>query len=107
VLSLKTELDVLREVADSLRAHRSALNWRQKDLALRSGVSIATLRRFERTGQIGFMGLSKLLVTLGLADNFLTNFKRPTDAPKSIAVFLAAGQPAKLRQRVRVANKND
>lgn len=107
MLSLKTESDVLREVADSLRAHRSALGWRQEDLAQRSGVAIATLRRFERTGQIGFKGLSKLLVTLGLADNFLAGFKRPTEAPKSIAAFLAAGQPVKPRQRVRVVNGSE
>ena len=103
MLSLKTEPDVLREVADSVRSHRLALGWRQDDLAQRSGVGIATLRRFERSGQIGFQGLAKLLVTLGLADNFLTALKRPAEAPKSIAAFLAANRPAKPRQRAPAA----
>ena len=106
MLSLKTESDVLREVADSLRAHRRALRWRQGDLAQRSGVAISTLRRFERTGHIGFQALGKLLVSLGLADNFLAALKRPTDTPKSIEAFLAADQPASPRLRVRVPGKS-
>ena len=106
MLSLKTESDVLRRVADLLRDHRSALGLRQADLAERSGVAIATLRRFERTGQIGFLGFAKLLVTLGLVDNFLAAFKLPSGAPKSIAAFLAEGRAAPLPQRVRVAGKS-
>jgi len=100
-------VDILRESADLLRGHRVALRWRQKDLALRSGLAIATLRRFERTGQIGFKGFSSLLVTMGLADHFLSCFKRPTDGPKSIEAFLAARRPVKPRQRVRVAKRPD
>jgi transcriptional regulator with XRE-family HTH domain len=107
MLSLKTEPDVLREVADTLRAYRLALGWRQLDLADRSGVAIATLRRFEGSGKIGFQGLAKLLVTLGLADNFLSNFKRPTRAPASIDDFLAANQPAKPRQRASSPGKSN
>lgn len=103
MLSLKTESDLLSEVAAIVRSHRQVLRWRQEDLARRSGVSIATLRRFERTGQIGFHGLARLLVTLGLADNFLTALKRPEAAPKSIKDFLAAGDTAKRPQRIRVA----
>jgi len=106
MLSLKTESDVLREIAAAVRSHRLALGWRQDDLAQRSGVGIATLRRFERSGQIGFQGLAKLLVTLGLADNFLNALKRPVEAPKSIAAFLAANQPAKPRQRAPAATKS-
>lgn len=101
MLSLKTEADVLREVADSVRSQRVALNWRQEDLATRSGVSIATLRRFERTGQIGFLGLAKLLVTLGLADQLLAGLKRPEPAPKSMEAFLASPKTRSPRQRVR------
>ncbi len=99
MLSLKTEFDVLREVAAAVRDQRVALSWRQEDLAKRSGVSIATLRRFERSGQIGFNGLAKLLVSLGLADQLLGALKRPDPAPRSMEVFLAPGK--RRRQRVR------
>jgi transcriptional regulator with XRE-family HTH domain len=106
MLSLKLESDVLREVADSLRAHRLALGWRQEDLAERSGLSIDTLRRFERSGRIGFLGLAKLLVTLGLADTFLAAFKAPAIAPKSIEAFRAEGHGGKSRQRARKAKSS-
>lgn len=102
MLSLKTESDILLEVAGSLRAHRLALGWRQEDLAAKSGVAIATLRRFERTGQLGFGGLAKLLVSLGLADQFLVGLKRPEAAPKTIEAFLSGAQ-TKPRQRARAA----
>ena len=103
MLSLKTEADVLREAADSLRAQRVALGLRQGDLATRSGVSIATLRRFERTGQIGFLGFAKLLVSLGLADRLLSTLKPTAAAPASIDAFLASSKTRPPRQRVRVA----
>ena len=97
---------MLREVADSLRAHRLALGWRQADLAERSSVPIATLRRFERSGQIGFHGLTKLVVSLGLVDHFLAALKQPAATPKSISAFLAKDQFVKPRQRARLAVKS-
>jgi transcriptional regulator with XRE-family HTH domain len=103
MLSLKTESDVLREVADSLRARRLALHWRQDDLALKSGVSIATVRRFERSGQISFQGLAKLLVSLGFADSLLNSLKRPEAAPKSLEAFLNGEAPKRQRSRGRPA----
>ena len=98
MLSLKNETDIIREARDLIRAHRMALSWRQDDLAKRSGVGIATLRRFEGTGRIGFAGLAKLLATLGLADRFLDALKQPAPAPKDINEFLAAA-PSPVRQR--------
>lgn len=98
MLSLKNETDILRETRERIRAHRMALSWRQDDLAQRSGIGIATLRRFETTGRIGFSGLAKLLVTLGLADTFIESLQRPNPAPKNIDEFLAAAA-ARTRQR--------
>ncbi|WP_084442200.1 helix-turn-helix transcriptional regulator [Termitidicoccus mucosus] len=98
MLSLKNEADILRETRELIRAHRMALSWRQDDLAQRSGVGIATLRRFENTGRIGFSGLAKLLVALGLADKFIEALQQPKPAPKSIDEFLATA-PTRARQR--------
>jgi transcriptional regulator with XRE-family HTH domain len=98
MLSLKNETDIIQEARDLIRAHRMALSWRQDDLAKRSGVGIATLRRFESTGRIGFVGLAKLLATLGLADRFLGALKQPAPAPKDINEFLATA-PSPVRQR--------
>lgn len=106
MLSLKSESDILEEVAGTLRAHRSALGWRQVDLAQKSGVAIATLRRFERTGKVGFHALAKLLVSLGLADRFLAALKPPAGTPKSIAAFLSEGQ-SKPPRRVRIKRQTN
>jgi len=101
MLSLKSETDLLREFSDGVRQRRLLLDWRQADLAARSGVAIATLRRFERTGQIGFHGLAKLLVSLGLADALITALKPPAPAPRSMKAFMA-GNDAPKRQRARL-----
>ena len=98
MLSLTTEGDVVRETRESVRAHRLALAWRQEDLAKKSGVGVATLRRFELTGRIGFNALAKLLVTLGLADRLLAALKPAAASPRDIPEFLAEGQePARRR----------
>ena len=98
MLSLKNETDVIREARAWVRAHRLALSWRQSDLAKRSGLGIATVRRFESSGRIGLLGFAKLMTALGLADHFLAAMKSPSSAPKSIAEFLAAA-PAPVRRR--------
>ncbi len=81
----------MEEVAARVRGNRLALGWRQVDLAKRSGVAIATLRRFERSGQIGVAGLAKLLVSLGLVDDFLAALKPPRVAPRSLEEFVREG----------------
>ncbi len=90
MLSLKNEADILLEARELIRAHRMTLSWRQDDLAHKSGVGVATLRRFENTGRISFTSFARLLVTLGLADKFLDALRQPKAAPKDIREFLAA-----------------
>jgi len=88
MLALKTESELMSEVATRLRDHRLSLGFRQVDLSKRSGVAIATLRHFERSGQIGFAGLAKLLVSLGLVDEFLAALKPAQAAPSSLEAFV-------------------
>jgi transcriptional regulator with XRE-family HTH domain len=103
VLSLTTGYDLLRETSRAVRERRQALGLRQLDLSRLSGVSIATLRRFESTGQIGFAGLAQLLVSCGMADAFLAGIKQPAPAatPISIQDFLANAPKPKRRVRLR------
>ncbi len=49
---------------------RLAHNLSQKSLADRSGVSQASLKRFEQTGEIAFTSLLKLSAALGCMDDF-------------------------------------
>jgi len=53
-------------IAKNLREQRLALNLTQAGLAARSGVSLATLRKFEQHGVISFESLVKLLAVLHL-----------------------------------------
>jgi len=106
MLTLKNEADIGREARAWVRANRMALSWRQADLAKRSGVGVATIRRFESTGRIGFVGFAKLLATLGLAERFLGALKQPTASPKDIDEFLA-GSPSPVRQRAPRRAKGD
>jgi hypothetical protein len=104
MLSLNTESDVLRGARDSVRTHRLAYAWRQEDLAKKSGVGVATLRRFEATGHIGFPTLAKLLVSLGLADRFLAALKPQLPQARSIREFLAEGKKPARRRAPRAPN---
>jgi transcriptional regulator with XRE-family HTH domain len=107
MLTLKTEADVLLDVSTALRARRLALGLRQIDLSEKSGIAVDTLRRFERTGNIGFIGFARLLVSLGLVDSFLANFKTLPPPAKNIREFLAAGKKAKGRQRARAPRREE
>ena len=106
MLSLKNDTDIIREARTLVREQRMALSWRQTDLAKRSGIGGATIRRFESTGRIGFVGFAKLLATLGLADHFLGAVKQPTASPKDINEFLA-GSRSPVRQRAPRRPKGD
>jgi len=103
MLSLNTEADLLRTVADAVRRHRLAQGVRQLDLAWKSGVAIATLRRFERSGQIGFLGLAKLLTTLGLTDSFIASFQRVPEIAASARDFTNASAQRRKRAPRRSA----
>ena len=107
MLSLKTEHDVVRETAELIRQQRVAVNLTQAELAERSGVPLGTLRRFEQTGQAGFMTVARILTTLGTADHFLSALKRPAPTAKSIDAFIAARSPKAERQRVRRTKSSD
>ncbi len=104
MVTLTNGADVLRAIADGLRAQRFQLGWRQADLADRSGVPLRTLRKFETTGLIGTGAFAQLLVSLGLADKFLEFLKPSSPAPRSLDEFLTSGAPQRPRQRVRKAS---
>lgn len=108
MISLINSQDVLQETAGVCRARRLALGWRQEDLAKRSGVGVATLRRFERSGAIGFELLARVLVSLGIADSFL-NAMKPSgpQAVASVEEFLSGAQPIHQRKRAPRAEKRE
>jgi len=107
MLSLKTEHDVLRETAELIRRQRIAVKMTQAELAKQSGVPLGTLRRFEQTGQSGFMTVAKIMTTLGTADHFLSSLKRPAPTAKTLDAFIAARSRQPERRRVRRPRSHD
>ncbi len=57
-------LDYHQTLASRLRARRLACALTQQGLALRSGVPLGTLKKFERTGQISLGSFIRLLIAL-------------------------------------------
>ena len=80
---LFTPEEIAQQLAGKIKALRLARNWKQVTLAERSGVTTASLRRFERTGQASLQNLLKLTFALGR----LSDFEQPLQSPlaRSIA----------------------
>jgi transcriptional regulator with XRE-family HTH domain len=62
------------DVAKRAKTMRLAQNLSQKSMAARSGVSEASLKRFEHTGEISFASLLKISTVLGCLDDFAALF---------------------------------
>lgn len=67
---LKTPYEVRTEIAQRIKALRLEQNLSQQGLCDRSDVTLASLRRFERTGLIAFDSLLRLANALGRLDDF-------------------------------------
>jgi transcriptional regulator with XRE-family HTH domain len=66
----KKPYDFLREIALRHQALRKKAGFSQSELAKRSGVSLGSLKRFERTGQISLESLLKLTDVLNRLNDF-------------------------------------
>jgi transcriptional regulator with XRE-family HTH domain len=82
------------------RQARLTLNLTQAGLEQRSGVNIATIRKFERTGKISLESLLKIAVALDATEEFQQIFpERAASRPVSIDELL---KQTKKRQRGRL-----
>ncbi len=62
---LETPYQMAVNVAKRFRMVRKAKKMTIKEVSERSGVPYSTLRRFESTGEISFMGFVKIMSTIG------------------------------------------
>ena len=69
-LILVTPLDMAERLAKSAQKKSLMMNLSQKTLADRSGVSLASVKQFERTGKISLMSLLKIALVLDCLDSF-------------------------------------
>ncbi len=75
-----------RLVAERARASRLRRSWTQQELADRSGMSLSSLRRFERTGQIAFGSLVRVAIALDATGGIAALFP---DEPGSLDELLS------------------
>jgi len=88
--------DILAGTRDAARKRRIALGMTQLELASCAGVTAASLKRFERTGEIAFASLARIALALDCAEGFGALFPEPEAT--SLDTLLA---PTKTRKRAR------
>jgi len=95
---LRTAQETQAEIASRFKARRVAMNLTQEELAVRSGVSLGSLKRFERLGLIALDSLLNLALVLDCLNDFdkLAAESQSVSAAQSLDALLA--KPA-LRQR--------
>jgi transcriptional regulator with XRE-family HTH domain len=94
-----TPNEVSEQISVRIKQKRLTLNLTQKTVAERSSVSLGTLKKFERTGQIALISLLKIALVLGVLDQFaelLTKENQPL--PSSIDKLLEE-KPTRKRGR--------
>jgi transcriptional regulator with XRE-family HTH domain len=94
--NIKTTQEMQKTIAQQVRTLRLELNLSQKTLAIRSGVSYGSLKKFEQTGQISLESLLKLALILGRMDDFNALF-----APVPLVQALSLDHLIKLPTRKR------
>ena len=76
-LQLHSPEEIAGRLAERVRAERLRRQWKQETLAERSGVSLPTVRRYERSGRTSVENLLKLCHALGRLDEFADLLKPP------------------------------
>ncbi len=84
---------IARDIAQRMRGRRKELRLSQSALAQESGVSLGSVKRFERDYLISLESLIKLSVVLGCEENFEGLFlpDRGSEKPPSLAEMVAQG----------------
>lgn len=73
----KTPTDITKELAAKIKSVRKRKKITQKQLAARSNVAYATLRKFEQTGQISLESFVKIVMELGMTSEIDNLFSKP------------------------------
>lgn len=73
---LRSPGDINRDIARRVRERRKEKKLSQVRLSERSNVSLGSLKRFERTGEISLSSLIKIAFALGCEDDFDFLFAR-------------------------------
>lgn len=77
-LNQKTPTEISEVVAKNLKTKRKKMKLSQEKLAEKSGVSLASIKRFENKFEIAFVSLVKLAIALDCELDFENLFKQKT-----------------------------
>ncbi len=66
----KSPNDIAKEVVEKIKQQRKMLKISQVQLALKSGVSLGSIKRFESKYEISLNSLIKILIALNLEKDF-------------------------------------
>ena len=70
----QTPGEINKGIAERLVKIRKRRKISQKDLSVKSGVSLGSLKRFEQTGEISLISLTKLAIALDLENELESLF---------------------------------
>lgn len=70
--------DINKKIAERIRAIRKRRKISQKELGEKSGVSLGSVKRFEQSGEISLLSLTKIAIALEIDDEMKNLF---TDVP--------------------------
>ncbi len=76
----KSWKEINNAIASNVKRLRKRKNISQKELSIRSGVSLGSIKRFEQTGEISLQFLTKIAIALDSEDELLALF---SDVPFS------------------------
>ena len=76
-LEQKTVPQIAKEIAERVQKRRKERHFTQEQLALRSGVSFASYKRFEQKHEIAFDSLIKIAIALDCENDFDLLFSKP------------------------------
>jgi transcriptional regulator with XRE-family HTH domain len=94
-VELKTPGEIGRLLASRVRALRLQRAWTQQEIADRAGLTLATYRRFERTGRIALERLLRIAVVLDACAGFDQLFTLPP--AQSLAELAKRTRPGRQR----------
>ncbi len=98
ILDLKTAAEVYQDIAAAAKARRIALNITQAELSSRSGVAIATLKRFEQGEAASLTTVLTVAESLNALEEFKSLFPMP-EATTLDAIEACATPRQRLRAR--------
>ena len=78
IFNPKTPNDIAKEFVEKIKQQRKMLKISQVQLALKSGVSLGSIKRFESKHEISLNSLIKILIALNLEKDFENLFVQKT-----------------------------